>query len=948
MRFKHFIFSLLLFAVALTASAQMPAQIIPADTAFRVGRLSNGLTYYIRYNNWPEHRANFYIAQKVGSIEENDDQRGLAHFLEHMAFNGSDHFKGNDLIEWCRAHGIEFGGDLNAYTSTDETVYNIDNVPTTNAGTIDSCLLILRDWSTGLSLEQSEIEKERGVIHEEWRLRTSPSNRMLERNLEKLYPGSKYGQRFPIGLMSIVDNFKRKELVDYYRKWYHPDHQGIIVVGDVDVNKTEAQIKKLFGNITNPAHEASLVVAEVPDNVKPIVVIDKDKELKNSFVSLMVKHDVYPDSLKQQLPYFIENYAKEAAVSMLNARFTEAAQQADCPFVMAHAEDDGYLLSKTKDAFSLNVVPKDVDKTAEALKAAIVVARQAAEYGFTATEYERFKSNVLSELEKNYSNRDKQTNASFVSLAIDNFLHNNAMPSIEFTYPLMKQLVPYIPLEAINEVLPELLTKSDSNLVILNFNNEKEGNVYPTEAQLLQAVNEGRATKVSAYADNVKNEPLIKKLPKAGRIKKETRSKLFGYNIIKLSNGVTVLLKKTEYKKDQVTLTGKGGSGSSNYGKADFANIQVFDDVIDNSGLGDFSSVELGKALAGKIANAQLKMDERTMQLNAGSTPTDVETMLQLTYLYFTSIRKDADAFNNLMQQYGVALKNRSESPEIAFGDSLTHALYGNDWRRQPFLQADIKNVNYDRILNMARERTENANGWTFELCGNYNDSTIRPLICQYLGALPSKGNNPKSLRASRLTTDNVDISFNRKMETPKANIQMVWLNQKTPYTLEKSIQANIAGQILTMVYLKKIREEASAAYSCGAQGDMSIADDGYHFAEIEAACPMKPEKKDTVIRIMNEEMQNLACACDADMLAKVQKYMLKQYENAIKSNDYWRNIVWRNYTMNEDNHTMYKHIIESQTPQTISNFVKEFLSGANKISVVMMPGEAKNEVTGK
>ena len=600
-------------------------------------------------------------------------------------------------------------------------------------------------------------------------------------------------------------------------------------------------------------------------------------------------------------------------------------------------------MSKTKDAFSLNVVPKDVDKTAEALKAAIVVARQAAEYGFTATEYERFKSNVLSELEKNYSNRDKQTNTSFVSLAVDNFLHNNAMPSIEFTYPLMKQLVPYIPLEAINEVLPELLTKSDSNLVILNFNNEKEGNVYPTEAQLLQAVNEGRAAKVSAYADNVKNEPLIKKLPKAGRIKKETRSKLFDYDIIKLSNGVTVLLKKTEYKKDQVTLTGKGGSGSSNYGKADFANIQVFDNVIDNSGLGDFSTLELSKALAGKIADAHLQMDDRRMSIKGNSTPTDVETMLQLTYLCFTSIRKDVDAFNNLMQLYEVGLQNREQNPEIAFSDSLTRALYDNSWRYQPFLKDDVKNVNYDRILDMARERTANANGWTFEVIGNYNDSTIRQLICQYLGALPSKGKNPKGLRTVTPTNKNVDIFFTRKMETPKANTQMVWLNHATPYTLEKSLQANIAGQILKMVYLKKIREEASAAYSCGAWGDMSIADDGYHMAEIEAACPMKPEKKDTVIRIMNEEMQNLARTCDADMLAKVQKYMLKQYENAIKSNDYWRNIVWRNYTMNEDNHTMYKHIIESQTPQTISNFVKEFLSGANKVSVVMMPNEDKN-----
>ena len=386
-----------------------------------------------------------------------------------------------------------------------------------------------------------------------------------------------------------------------------------------------------------------------------------------------------------------------------------------------------------------------------------------------------------------------------------------------------------------------------------------------------------------------------------------------------------------------------GGSGQGNYGKTDFANIQVFDNVIDNSGLGDFSTLELSKALAGKIANAHLQMDDRYMSIKGNSTPTDVETMLQLTYLYFTSIRKDVDAFNNLMQQYEVGLENREQNPEIAFSDSLNRALYDNNWRYQPFLKDDVKNVNYDRILDMARERTANANDWTFEVIGNYNDSTIRQLICQYLGALPSKGKNPKGLRTVTPTNKNVDIFFTRKMETPKANTQMVWLNHATPYTLEKSLQANIAGQILQMVYLKKIREEASAAYSCGAQGAMSIADDGFHIAEIEAACPMKPEKKDTVIKIMNEEMQNLARTCDADMLAKVQKYMLKQYENAVKSNAYWRSIVWRHFTMNEDNHTEYKRIIESQTPESISAFVKEFLKGANKVCVVMMPNEDKN-----
>ena len=307
---------------------------------------------------------------------------------------------------------------------------------------------------------------------------------MFERNLPKLYPGSKYGVRYPIGLMSVVDNFKRKELVDYYHKWYHPDHQGIIVVGDVDVNHTEAQIKKLFGSIKNPANEAKLVDEPVPDNAEPIIIIDKDKEYPTSSVDLMIKHDVFPDSLKQTLPYLIQNYAKQAVSGMLAQRFTEAAQKADCPFVGAEAGDGNYIFAKTKDAFDISASPKDMSKTADALKAAYLVVRQAAEFGFTPTEYERFKSNYLSGLDKMYSNKDKRTNTSFYQQCLGYFLNNEPMPSIDYTYTMMKQLVPAIPLEAINQVLPELITKSDSNLVIINFNNEKEGAVYPTAEQL--------------------------------------------------------------------------------------------------------------------------------------------------------------------------------------------------------------------------------------------------------------------------------------------------------------------------------------------------------------------------------------------------------------------------------------------------------------------------------
>ncbi len=938
MKIRNAIIVLMLMVSGL-AQAQLASMTIPADTAFRVGKLANGLTYYIRYNNWPEHRANFYIAQKVGSLQEEESQRGLAHFLEHMAFNGSDNFKGNDLIEWCRQKGIEFGGDLNAYTAIDQTVYNINNVPTTNQGTVDSCLLILRDWSCGLLLEQDEIDKERGVIHEEWRLRSSASSRMLERNLEKLYPGSKYGKRFPIGLMSVVDNFKRKELVDYYHKWYHPNHQGLIIVGDVDVDKVEAEIRKLFGGIKNPADEAPLVDEQVPDNAKPIVIIDKDKEQQMSNVEVCFKHDIFPDSLKQTPVYLITEYSKEALLSMLNERLKEVSQKAGCPFVAASVSDGNYIYAKTKDAFSLDVYPRTIDQSAEALQAAYTEVLRAVEHGFTATEYKRFQQDYLSRLDKEYSNKDKRRNGTFYAQALSNFLENEAMPSIETTYTLMKQLAPAIPVEAINELVPELVSKSDSNMVVISFNNEKEGNVYPTEEQMLNAISAARAAQIEAYVDNVKDEPLIQQLPKAGTIKKEVKSKKFDYSVLTLSNGVTVLLKKTDLKKDQVIMDGFGGTGEANYTQADAVNLKVFDDVIAASGLGEFSNNELQKALAGKIAEASLTMGRR-MNIEGSSTPKDVETMLQLTYLYFTNIKKDPDSYSNIIQQFEVMLKNREQAPESALSDSLSASLYDHSWRKESMKLADVKNVDYDRILQMAKERTANAAGWTFEIVGNFDEATIRPLICQYLGALPASGKAPKAKRVANPTRKNVDCTFERKQETPKATAYKIWLNETMPYTLENSIRASMAGQVLSMVYLKQIREEASAAYTCGAQGVANTADDGYHITQVLAYCPMKPEKKEVALSIMEQGVKDLAVTCDKEMLEKVKTLMLKKFDDNAKTNGFWNQVVYSDYALHTDTYTDYKSLVEKQTPETIVAFMKEMLKGANKVNVVMLPAE--------
>lgn len=939
MKFRQMMIALLLIIMGITAvNAQMQMPPVPVDEAVRIGKLDNGLTYYIRHNNWPENRAEFYIAQRVGSIQENDNQRGLAHFLEHMAFNGSKHFKGNDLLRWCESVGIQFGGDLNAYTSIDETVYNISNVPTTREGIVDSCLLILYDWADGLLLEKEEIEKERGVIHEEWRLRTSAQMRMLERDLPRLYPNSKYGHRMPIGLMEIIDNFEPQFLRDYYEKWYRPDNQAIIVVGDIDVDKIEQKIKNLFSPIVLPENRALVVTEPVPDNAEPIFVIDKDKEQRTNNVWIMMKHEAFPDSMKNSMAYVLTDYLKGAAVSMLNDRLKEYAEKPESPYLQASASDGNYLFSHGVDAFEIDVLPKD-GQIEKAVQAAVTEARRAAEFGFTGTEYNRFKQNYISQLEKRYSNKDKRFNSQFVNQYVQHFLNNEPIPSIDYTYQTMKQIVPMLPLDAINGLMKQMLLANDSNLVVFSLNTEKEGAVYPTEEGLKSAIAAARSAQIEAYVDNVKDEPLMTVLPKKGSIKKETKNALLGYTELELSNGAKVILKQTDLKKDQVLLRGEGFGGSALYGMKDFANFKMYNEVIEASGLGNFSHTELEKALAGKIASASLVLDVNRQNVVGSSTPKDVETMLQLVYLYFTNIAKDQKSYDNLMETKAVSLKNRLLQPESVFGDSLQMTMTAHNPRSVSLKVEDLAKVDYDRILQMAKEQTANAAAFTFTIIGNYDEATIRPLIEQYLAALPSQ---KKIMKSEDVTTDFKGIvvnNFKHKAETPKALAFMSWYTKDMPYTLENSIKADMAGQILSMEYLKKIREDTSAAYTVGSQGDVS-RDDFKTTAQLFAYCPMKPEKSDIAIKIMRDEVEAMTKTCDADKLQKVKEYMLKNHGDLLKENGYWLNCIneWRRYGI--DLHTDYEKIVNAQTPESICAFMAELLKAGNRAEVVMLPAE--------
>ncbi len=939
MKIKHLLVAAVLFitgtAAVMAQGAQMPT--IPVDPAVRIGKLPNGLTYYIRHNGYPEHRVNFYIAQRVGSIQEEEDQRGLAHFLEHMAFNGSENYPGDHLLNYLRSIGVEFGRDLNAYTAIAETVYNIDNVPSNNIAALDSCLLVLKDWSNGLTLSTEEIDKERGVIENEWRLRSSATQRMFERNLEKLYPGSKYGRRMPIGTMEVVKNFEPDVLRRYYHKWYRPDNQAIIIVGDIDVDRTEQKIKEMFSSIKLDPNAAPVVAEPVPDNNEAIIIIDKDKEQQTNIVQIMFKHDAIPDSLKSNPMYLVQQYATNLGTQMLNARLGEVAQNPDCPYVQAFVSDGDYIYAKTKDAFTLVCVPKP-GQTEAAISAAIREVMRATKFGFTPTEFVRAKSEYMSQLERIYTNRNKRENSVYCQLYTRNFLDNEPIPSIEDEYMTMQQLSQAIPVDIINENLKQLVSVTDTNLVVLNFNTEKEGAVYPTEEGIKKAIDSVHGEQLTAWVDNVKQEPLIAQLPKKGKITGEKENKTLGYKELTLSNGARVLLKKTNYKDDEVILNASSKGGSSLLGDEDIVNAKAFNMVIASSGLGNFNTTELQKALAGKQANANLILNNFHEGISGQSTPKDLETLFQLTYLYFTDIKKDEKSYAQLMTTLETMLKNQELSPDAAVGDSLTATLYSHNKRFTNLKLEDLKKINYDRILQIAKERTANAADFTFTIVGNFDEAAIRPLIEQYIASLPAKGKKENWKKVSTYNQGKAENMFTRKMETPKATAYMYWYNLKTPYTLENAITASAAGQVLEMIYLKKIREDAGAAYSAGAQGSASLGGDT-PFTFIVGICPMDPAKSEMAIKIMDEEAKNLCKNVDADMLSKVKELMLKRIDDNAKTNSFWVGILDDYNEFGVDNYTDYKKYVNALTPTKVSKFVKDVIfGGGNSVKVIMLP----------
>ena len=928
---KIFAAALLLLSVG-NAMAQMPP--IPVDKNVKIGHLENGLTYYIRHNAFPEHVASFYIAQKVGSINENDDQRGLAHLLEHLAFNGTEHFKGNSLQDYLQSIGVEYGRNLNAYTSIDKTVYYFTDVPTTRTSAVDSCMLILKDWSNGILLTKEAINDERDVVHNEYRMRMVGQQLMLERNLPKLYQGEKYGYRMPIGLMSVVDGCDPETLRAYYRKWYRPDNQAIIIVGDIDVDHVEAQIKKLFSGIKVPKNAAKVVPVPVADNDTAIYVIDKNKEQKFDMINIMMKTDAYPDSLKGNMAYLVMGYLRSVVGSMFDARLAEQTREADCPFLQGSAGVGSYLISGTKDAFSISGVAKP-GKVKEAYAAFLREAKRVRDFGFTATEYARAKENFMSGMETMYENRNKMKNEQFTTQYVDHFTDNEPIPSLEDEYKIYQMIVPGFTVEHINDAMKNLISETDTNFVSMVLMKEAEGVSYPTEQELAAIVKQVRGEKLEAYVDNVKQEPLMASAPKAGSIKKVVENKVLGFKKLTLSNGAKVVLKKTDYKDNEIRVAGSANVGYSAF-QNDPVNAANASTVWEVSGLAGFTGNDLQKMLAGKQCGVGLTMSPFRHGISGSTTPKDLETMMQLLYLSMTNLTKDEKAFENLKNTYTTVLSNKSNNPNMVYQDSIQSTLYmGNKLALLPEAE-DIKNINYDRVLDMQKLLYGNAKDFTFYFVGNYDEKVLLPLIEQYIASLPNKGMKLKNQKIPYAKGEVKNI-FTKAMENPQSQAREMWFVKLPAYTQKTAVLADISARLLEMKYLRSIREELSAAYSTGASCGLIFDYDGKLALTINGTAQLNPDKVDAAVPCFFKGMEETIAAPDANDLQKVKEILLKQAGVDEKTNSYWMQVLSMYDLRKVDTHTNYREMVKSVTAQQISDFLKNVvLKSGNHFEVIM------------
>jgi len=932
---KRILLNTLLLCAVMIAWAQEAPEKLPLDPDVRYGQLDNGLTYYIRHNEQPKQRCEFHIAQAVGAILEEDHQNGLAHFLEHMAFNGTQHFEGKGIINYFESIGVSFGNNINAYTSIDETVYRLSDVPTYREGIIDSALLVMYDWSCGLSLLEEEIDAERGVIMEEWRTGRTANRRIRQQMKAKMYPGTQYAKRDVIGDTAVINHFEYQALRDYYHKWYGPDNQAIIVVGDINVDTIEAKIKALWADVPRRDNYGERPIYTVNHNDKPLVVIVTDPEAEGSRITLQYKFDQLPEEMQGTAQEYMLSIVREFACSMLHQRLDELALDPTASFTGASCYYGA--AAKKMDAFNAIIIPKEGRET-EAYNDLLYQLEKMHRYGFTQSELDRVRAEKLNWMEKAYNERNTRKNIFLAREYIRNFENNEAVPGLQWEYEFVQAVVPLVSLETVNQVAKALI---HANPTVAISGPEKEGVNIPSEEAILASLSGLSDLAIEAPEEEVIDSELVKKMPHKGKIKSVVYNEEIQSTEWILANGIKVVFHPTEFKADEVLMQAFSKGGLSQVKTEDLPSAKVANYIVQLAGLGTFNATQLEKALAGKTVSVAPSIEDNTERIQGSSSVKDLETMLQLTYLYFTAPRRDEQAYETFIAMMKNSLVNRDKNPKITFSDSILMMSTNHSERTILTNLEMVEKINLDKALDIYKARFANPADFTFVFVGNINpnDAKVQDMVCQWLGGLKTKKGGHEEIIDHHVTVTPGQQKnyFSRSMEVNTASNCIQYTSYDIPYSLGNALNMEILGQILRTRYLESIREREGGSYGVRTYGFMS------HLPHDKAGLIMQfdtdPKKQARLMEIIHEEVQTIVengpLATD---LQKEKESMLKEFQEDLEKNSYWRNALYSYYMFGTNKIRDYKPTVEAITSESVQSILKKLVSAGNMFEVVMIP----------
>ena len=922
-----------LLATAVTAQAQIKLDAaIPVGPQVKVGTLPNGLTYYIQKNVKPLKKAELRLVVKAGSILEDEDQQGLAHFTEHMAFNGSTNFKKHELVSYLQSIGVKFGADLNAYTSFDETVYILP-IPTDHMENLDKGLLVLQDWAGGLTLNPADIDKERDIVLEELRLGKGANDRMNKQLYPKIFNGSLYAQRLPIGKEDIIKGFKPEVLARFYKDWYRPDLMAVVIVGDIDPAAAEAMVKAHFSGLKNPAHERARVNAPIPVRAATEALVITDKEAGSN--ALLIRYPVQPATQETSFRRYREKLVDNLFSGMLGQRMQELSQLADPPFI-GGASAVGKLTPRYKSYNAYAALGKG--GATPAINALVEENERARSFGFSAAELDRAKKNMMRNYERAYAERDKTDSSNYVDEYMRNFIEKESIPGIENEFAYVKELVPGITLAELNAYARATIPKDSAKLVVY-MGSSKPDTLVPTGEQMLAAVAGAEKVAVKAHDEKKLAASLMETPPKAGSIVAESTDAALGLTLLTLSNGVKVILKPTEFRNDQVLMSAARFGGQMLFGEKDTFNARYANSIVATMGLKDYTPLDMQKILAGKTAGVRFSLANYTDNINGSAGSNDIETLLQLTWLQFNGVRRDDDLYQSFIGKQVEAARNTMAQPESVFRDTVLATMYGNHPRvaRAP-RPDDFSKVSMERTTAIYKERFSSAKDLSFIFTGSFKVDAIKPLIATYLASLPTKdilvayrdvGVRP----VTGVVKNDVHVGTEAK-----SNVAINFSGEAI-YSEEAELRFHAMLEVMNLRITDVLREKLGLIYGGGMNGGISRIPYGSYV--IGVSLPTGPDKVDKVLAATFAEIARLKQdGPDAAELAKVKENWLQTHQKSLNENGYWLGRLQNAQLFGSDAHTLlrYDEQVKAITADDIKAAAQRYFNLANYVQVVMYP----------